>query len=371
MTHKTMCHSLAAAFLMCCLQAGCSDNAVPTTSGPLTPTSLPGNEGPQGLSAPSASVRHLAAADEEFNCTHLQEWHVRFSEPGYVNGNVVGLFYNYVGVHAGAAKLEIFWDEANEPTRTQYIILGPGEASPDGDLTNHTGVIQHVYKNITEPTKKVVRVNLICEGKTGNCATVRRITVAPSSGTNGTVTPSTPISCAAQLASNPASPDGVYLIDPDGAAGASTPISVHCDMTKDGGGWTRVVNIKNGSIFHGDQPAAVGDVSNVSAPAKLSDATINLLSTVGYWRYECLPSKDVFVKNASNTWTSTRYNAFSWSMDRDKDLIFECAANRGGYVFSDYPVCSLGHSNYVARYLSEGTGCYHNSWGHDGFLWAK
>ena len=45
-------------------------------------------------------------------------------------------------------------------------------------------------------------------------------------------------SCLDALTQNPAAPSGQYTVDFDGP-GALQPVSVHCDMVTDGGGWTR------------------------------------------------------------------------------------------------------------------------------------
>ena len=178
------------------------------------------------------------------------------------------------------------------------------------------------------------------------------------------------LSCLEILEAGDADSNGLYWLDPEGDGGEFKAL---CDMTSDGGGWTRVVVIRSNSIAHGDNIGAAGDVSVDSAPSKLADATINLLNTVGYFRINCT-SQSRYIKNVNNVWTSKKFNNENWSMDRNKDLNFECAANRQGYVFSDHPACNSGHINYVAvNGLAEGGGCYYtgSGWHQHGTLWAK
>lgn len=71
------------------------------------------------------------------------------------------------------------------------------------------------------------------------------------SGFCGGTTCARPASCAAVLAGGFAAGDGFYTVDPDGAGGGA-PFLVKCDMTTDGGGWTRFHWIHGGYPINAD-----------------------------------------------------------------------------------------------------------------------
>jgi hypothetical protein len=72
-----------------------------------------------------------------------------------------------------------------------------------------------------------------------------------------------PISCKAIKDASPGASDGPYEIDPDGD-GAAAPFWVECDMTIDGGGWTRFNWIGAPFVTDSDPLAASLETCGVS-----------------------------------------------------------------------------------------------------------
>ncbi len=87
-------------------------------------------------------------------------------------------------------------------------------------------------------------------------------------------------SCKAYLTANPGAANGVYKIDPDGGLGPLPQTSVHCDMKRDGGGWTLGVKTWYNGGSYGNA-GAIGSVNDATTllgnPYKLSDNAIRAI----------------------------------------------------------------------------------------------
>jgi len=84
-------------------------------------------------------------------------------------------------------------------------------------------------------------------------------------------TPLAPASCQEVLAKNPAAASGTYEIDPDGQ-GPDAPVSVVCDMTTQGGGWTIVFLPSSANL---DSPSVA---YSAGTPRLMTDASEALMA---------------------------------------------------------------------------------------------
>lgn len=180
--------ALGAGLLLFLVIWSCSTEG-PTQGTPLSETEtartgisgLPSGSGVSG--AASSGIFNTPSgqeADEQFNCTNVQHVQARFSSPGFVNDNVVGLFLEFSGFPDVNRTLRIWWDEENAPEKYQDVPFENADLWRIDDLMAFDKVVEHTYSAVSQPTEFRVRVELSLADQTGNCARVRDVTVAPA-----------------------------------------------------------------------------------------------------------------------------------------------------------------------------------------------
>jgi hypothetical protein len=127
----------------------------------------------------SAKTEGSSALSQEvgdsLTCSDIHEVNIRFSEPGWVNGNDVGLFVKYIGVPDGEIKLNVWWDWENDPELLEAVKIKDEDLTRNGDRFDLEKVIEHSYSTVGERTERLVRVELTLKDRAGHCARNRHI----------------------------------------------------------------------------------------------------------------------------------------------------------------------------------------------------
>ena len=169
--------ALAAGLL---ILSSCSSDVSPTGPGSLSTASEKA-----ATAAANSAGSWASQADDEFSCNNVGEVHARFSDPGFSEDNVVGLFVSFAGVSDTKMTLRVWWDYEGAPDKYEDVPFDDDDVVRDGDFVNVEKVIEHTYLDVNAPTTRKVRVELLLADQTGNCARVREVALNPPSTSGG------------------------------------------------------------------------------------------------------------------------------------------------------------------------------------------
>jgi cysteine-rich repeat protein len=143
--------------------------------------------------------------------------------------------------------------------------------------------------------------------------------VTPGDGCDASCKNEVYSSCRVLHEKLPQLPSGIYTVDTDGA-GPAAPLSVQCDMTADGGGWTLVAVARYGQ--HGKAGWNDNADLNAGSSTSLTDHwhfsmdKVNALAELDQFRMSCFESSNNFVRYwwgmPTYDWTVAHAAAESW-----------------------------------------------------------
>ncbi len=145
-------------------------------------------------------------------------------------------------------------------------------------------------------------------------------------------------SCLATLQGNGSTGDGLYMIDPDGEGGAAA-FQVYCDMTSDGGGYTRCLefvntaaeDVNNNTWFDNCVDWSMASWTGTDLYVKLKDADANVVyaqkgSRNVAWIYDQITS----TTGNGNQYDASNHNQLVTLANGDKLMIAGRNSNNGG-----------------------------------------